>query len=400
MNKKSKTFCILPWMHLSTSPAGSLRVCCNSDNKKNKILKSNGTPYRIYDEDLSSAWHSPFYRKLRREMLDGLRSEMCTPCFREESACSESPRTRYNQKYMFDYKASETPPFNIKYLDLRLGNKCNLRCRMCHPYVSRPLFNEWEELGRKNLSQFIEPLSEIDKRKIKNLSWPEKMNFPKLLKSMKYVEEIYFTGGEPLLIQEQYDFLEQIIQKGHAPNISLKYNTNLTKYDAQALRLWRHFKEIHLHISIDGFDKLNDYIRYPSQWSQIENNLNKIISLSKRFSNMFLRIDCTVQMYNITLMTDFLFWVKKQNLDLYFNILDSPKFLNVRVLPDKLKKKAKEELLLFQEDFSVKKVIDYMEKENWTVYLGDFFRYTDFFDKSRDQNLNDILPELSSYREV
>ena len=399
MEKTSRIFCILPWMHISTSPSGNLRVCCNSDNRKNLILKSNGSPYKIYEEeDLKAVWHSAVYRKVRQQMLDGLRPEMCIPCFREEEACSESPRTRYNQKYMFDYEPSETPPFNIKYIDLRLGNKCNLRCRMCNPYTSSSLFREWEELSKQNLSQFIKPLSESEKKKFKNLAWPEKMDFSKLLLVMKYVEEIYLTGGEPLLIQEQYDLLNQIIQKGFASNISLKYNTNMTKYDPKILQLWKHFKKIHLHISIDGFGKLNDYIRHPSQWGQIGNNLKEMISLNEKFSNMIFRIDCTVQMYNITSMTDLLLWIKEQNLNSYFNILDYPKFLNIRVLPDKLKKKARENLLSFQKDFPIKKIIDYMEKENWTAYLGDFFRYTDFFDQSRNQNLNDVLPELSSYR--
>ena len=399
MSKVGKTFCILPWMHISTSTSGNLRVCCNGDFNKSLILKSDGSPYKIYKDDLKKAWHAPFYKKIRRQLIDGLRPEMCAPCFREEEACSESARTRYNQKYMFDYEPSESPPFNIKYIDLRLGNKCNLRCRMCNPYTSNSMLKEWEKLTQNNFSQF-NPLTQNEKKKFKNLLWPEKMDFSKFLQFIQYVEEIYLTGGEPLLIQEQYDLLEQIIQKGYASNISLKYNTNLTKYDAKILKLWKHFKKIHLHVSIDAFGKLNDYIRYPSKWNQIENNLNKITSLNEKSSNIIFRIDCTVQMYNITLMTDLLLWIKKQNLDSYFNILDYPKFLNIRVLPDKLKQKTKSKLLSFQKDFPVQKIIDYMEKESWTACLGDFFRYTDFFDKSRNQNLNDFLPELSSYRKM
>ena len=399
MKTVSKTFCILPWMHVATSPSGNLRVCCNSDNKKNLILKSNRSPYKIYEKgSLESAWHSSVYKKIRQQMLNGSRPEMCAPCFREEEACSESPRTRYNQKYRLDCELSETPPLNIQYIDLRLGNKCNLACRMCNPYTSSSLFREWEELSKQNLSHLIEPLSESEKKKFKNLAWPEKMDFSKLLPIMKNVEEIYLTGGEPLLIKEQSDLLDQIIQKGFASNISLKYNTNMTRYDRQILSLWKYFKQIHLHISIDGFGKLNDYIRHPSKWQKIEDNLKELTFFNKKNSNITFRIDCTVQMYNITSMTDLLLWVKKQNFNSYFNILDYPKFLNVRVLPDKLKKKAKESLLLFQDYFPVKKIIDYMEKESWTNYLEDFFYYTDFFDKSRNQNLSDILPELSSYR--
>lgn len=400
MKKTSKTFCILPWMHIATTPSGNLRVCCNSTVEKNLILKPNGSPYKIYEDNLKEAWHSPLYRKIRRQMLKGEKPEICALCFREEEASLQSPRIGYNKKYMFDYESSETPEWNIRYLDLRLGNKCNLRCRMCNPYTSNSLIKEWEGLSKKNLSQFIKPLNSHEKKKFKDLSWPEKINFDDLMENMKYVEEIYLTGGEPLLIKEQYDLLKQIIQTGLSHNITLKYSTNITKYDMKLVKLWENFKKIHLIISIDGFGPLNNYIRYPSKWNQITNNVEKIISLNRKSFNMFLEVVCTIQMYNITSMVDLLSWIKEQNLGVYFNILDYPKFLNIRVLPDVLKKKAEESLLLFQNDFQVERIINYMKKENWINYLDDFFRYTDFFDKSRNESLDKVLPELSSFRNV
>ena len=268
-------------MHIATSPSGNLRVCCNGARGKNLILKPNGSPYKIYEDDLKEAWHASLYKKIRRQMLDGERPEICARCFREEEALLESPRIRYNREYMFDYESSETPEWNVKYLDLRLGNKCNLRCRMCNPYTSNSLFKEWEELSRRNLSPFIKSLSESEKKKFKNLSWPERMDFSKLLQYIKYVEEIYLAGGEPLLIKEHYEFLEQIIQSNCANNITLKYSTNITRCDMKLIKLWKHFKQIHLNISIDGFGKLNNYIRYPAKWNQIENNLKRLIPLNE-----------------------------------------------------------------------------------------------------------------------
>lgn len=400
MKQISKTFCILPWMHMATSPSGNLRICCNSAYGKNLILKPNGEPYKIYEDNLKEAWQAALYKKIRRQMLDGERPDICTLCFREEEASLESPRMRYNRQYMFDYEPSETPEWNIKYLDLRLGNKCNLRCRMCNPYTSSSLFKEWEELSKQNLSPLIKPLSSHEKKKFRNLSWPEKMNFSKLVECMKYVEEIYLTGGEPLLIKEQYDLLKYIIQEGLAGRITLKYSTNITKCNTELVKLWKHFKQVHLNISIDGFGKLNNYIRYPAKWNQLENNIKQMISLKKEGLNLSMGIVCTVQMYNITSMRDFLLWVKDQNFELQFNILDCPQFLNIRVLPDVLKKKVEQELLLFQDSFNVKKVINYMNKESWVNYLDDFFYYTDFFDKSRDQSLKNVLPELFSFRSI
>ena len=132
----SKTFCILPWMHLATTSTGNLRVCCNSVPGKNLIAKEDGTPYKLNKDSLEEAWNSEVYKTIRKQMLDGERPEMCTRCFREEDAGIHSARQAWNEKWKKDIKYTVNAPFSIKYVDLRLGNLCNLKCRMCNPYSS------------------------------------------------------------------------------------------------------------------------------------------------------------------------------------------------------------------------------------------------------------------------
>ena len=201
-----------------------------------------------------------------------------------------------------------------------------------------------------------------------------------------------------MLIEQHYVFLNELIKQDLSQNMILKYNTNITKFSIKKLYCWKFFKRIRLHISIDGFGKLNNYIRYPSQWNKIEENMKKINILNKEIFNITTEIHITTQMYNILSMTELLSWIKDKNMDVVFNILDYPECLNIQVLPADLKKKAAKELLLFQNDFPVTEVINYMTKEDQSHYLGDFFHYTDFLDKSRNQNIDEVLPELSSYR--
>jgi len=400
--KTSKTLCVLPWMHIATSPSGNLRVCCNSVSGENLIVRPNGKPYKIYDKDLKEAWHSSVYTKIREQMLKGERPKMCSQCFREEDASLESPRLNYAKKYGFNQEYSKTPTWQVKYFDIRLGNKCNLRCRMCNPFSSQLLFKEHKALSNLNFKFPLIPLpNKTEKEFKKHMNWMHQIKPQKLVDYMKFVEEIYFAGGEPLIIKEQNPILEELIQRKMSKNIVLKYSTNLTKLNQEILSYWTHFKKIQLNISIDAYGKLNDYIRDPSQWSQIEKNIEKLLFIDKykkKITNTDIIITTTVQMYNITQIKDLLRWLKLKKLKVYFNILDYPKFLNIRTLPQSLKNKAEQDLLKFENDFPVQKIIKYMKQENWSHYLNDFVRYTDFIDKFRKQSIKSVLPQWELYK--
>ena len=151
MTKKlpSKTFCVLPWMHLATNPGGSLRICCNSNPKTNRIIKDPDTKkeYKIFRDSMEEAWNSDTYKEFRRQFLAGERPETCVRCFREEDAGVRSPRIGYNEKWMRDdIVLTETPPMDIRYVDLRLGNLCNLKCRMCNPWSSSMWVKDWNQV--------------------------------------------------------------------------------------------------------------------------------------------------------------------------------------------------------------------------------------------------------------
>ena len=139
----SSTFCILPWMHLATNASGNLRVCCNSIPGKNFIMNGDGRPYKLYKDDMKKAWNSETYQTIRKQLLNDERPEMCERCFREEDAGVRSARQSWNDKWKEDKEYTLDPPFEIKYVDLRLGNLCNLKCRMCNPYASNMWVKEW-----------------------------------------------------------------------------------------------------------------------------------------------------------------------------------------------------------------------------------------------------------------
>ena len=400
--KISKTFCSLPWMSLSTNPSGTLRVCCASLSDENLIRGSDNKPFQIYDSDLKSVWHSEFYQKLRKQFLNGEKPKICQFCFEKEKAGIKSVRMAYNSLYKKENfnRTKITPPLKqIKYLDIRIGNTCNLKCRMCSPYSSSLWVKDWKLLSKENISPDILKFTLKDKEQYEiSASLFKKMDYYKWIENLPQLKEIYFTGGEPLLIEEYKHLLMAVIERGLSSQISLKYSTNLTRLPPEVLNYWQHFKKVQLKISLDGFKELNHYIRYPARWQDIENNLLAIEAFKTK--NLNLKIDCTIQMYNILKLKPLLHWVEKKDYPIFFNILDKPRFLNIRVLPQNLKRKAEQDLSPFQKRFDTQSIVSYMNSKDNSQYLKEFFIFTKYLDQKRNQNLFSFVPELAEYQNL
>lgn len=388
---KSKTFCILPWMHLATNASGNLRVCCNSIPGRNNILRENGKPYHILDVDVENFWHSPTMTKIRQQLMNNEKPDMCERCFREESVGIRSARESANDRWMFDYEESNTPKPNIRYMDIRLGNLCNLRCRMCNPYSSNQWVDEWHLIEKELVAD--------EKLRLSNMAWPDNERVSEnLLKFADSIEEIYLTGGEPTLAISQYKLFDKLIELGVAKKISLKYNTNCTNVPKKLLEYWQHFKRVKMNASVDAYGDLNRYIRYPTGWPLVEKNLLKFKELEDK-GNFELQVHVTVQIYNVLKLNELIDWLRLQGItNLYFNILNHPSYLNIRAMPMELKTLAKDRLQPYLEINKVKGIIDYMMAEDWhKEHWPKFIQYTTSIDDSRKENVYDVVKELDGY---
>lgn len=382
---KSKTFCVLPWMHIATNASGNFRVCCNSTPGKNFIMKEDRTPYKLYADDLHEVWNSETYKTIRKQLLNGEEPEMCERCFREERAGVKSARQGWNKRWVDETVVyDENPELDVRYVDIRLGNLCNLKCRMCNPYASNQWVKEWGLLH--------DNFSESESKRLTSMDWPEnEKTWENLFSISDTVEEIYLTGGEPTVIKEQHRLLQHFIDLGTAKNIRLKYNINMTNIPNHLLEAWSHFKRIQLNCSIDAYGDLNRYIRYPSNWKSIEKNWQRIITME----NVSYEIHCTVQMYNILNLNELIDWATPYNARIYFNILNHPEELNIRVLPQHLKELAAQRLQPYLHLEKVQGVIDYMNAEDWNDRYNRFVEYTEILDRSRNEQLKDLVPELT-----
>jgi len=397
----SKTFCVLPWMHVATNPGGSYRVCCNSNPSNNQIRDpETGKPYKIYKHAPEQVWNSPDYQDIRTQFLAGEKPKTCERCFREEDAGIISPRQRYNEKWMRDdIDLSIEASLDVRYVDLRLGNLCNLKCRMCNPWSSSMWVKDWNEVVPTAELVPAEPLSEEQLEYMDTLrEWPDrKQTGLSFIDVAHTVEEIYLTGGEPTLAISQYKLFDYCIENDLAKNIKLKYNTNLTNIPQKMVDYWKHFKSVQLNTSIDAVGIRDRYIRYPSNWSKVVENFERI----QEMNNVYIQVHCTVQALNICALPQLLDWMESMGLEqsqLYLNILNHPYALNVRVLPEELKQRAYKDLQNYGDWPKVADTLKYMMAEDWhDKYWHEFVAYNKKTDTLQNMDLLDACPEFKGY---
>lgn len=402
----SKTFCVLPWMHVATASSGSYRLCCNSNPKTNQIRNpESGKAYKIYRESVADIWNEPQYVEYRRQFLNGEMPDTCERCYREEAAGIRSPRIGYNEKWFkedIDLSLEPETP-DVRYVDLRLGNLCNLKCRMCNPYASSMWVKDWNEVLEGVDLQEHDNNHVMDDERLEMLAnmteWPDRaktgVNFVDIAPTIR---EIYLTGGEPTLAKSQYKLFDYCIENNLAKKIKLKYNTNLTNIPPKMLEYWKHFKGVQLNASIDAVGELDRYIRYPSNWDRVQENFFRLATID----SVNIQVHCTFQALNATRLAELIGWMDEQGFgpdgDLYINILNHPSYLNVRALPQELKQLAEDRLQPWLHWQKVKDAIAYMWAEDWHEKEWDrFTQYNKNADIQQKMNLLDIVPEFKGY---
>lgn len=408
----SPTFCILPWTHLFADELGVQHPCCFGLDAGTPNIDNSGEPYIIYSpESIVEGWNSDFMRRLRRDMLQGRRPESCRLCFRYEDLGMVSYRQNSNEDYQHcieeisDLDEDGRAPIDFRSIDLRLGNVCNLRCRMCSPKSSKGLLAEWSQLLQIDSSR-LDKFNRVD--------WYAKPEVWQLIE--KYspdVERLTFAGGEPLLVRQHFDFLRRLIAKREAGRVHLSYITNATTLPAEIYDVWPHFKTVRLVISLDGFGEVDEFIRYPTNWAALHHNL---MTLDQRAEELNLReigFNTTVQVYNILSLTElFEYTFQFRRIKPYpdLSILNQPSCFSIQILPPELKQAVVEQFAAFRASYSgrwpqsgrklaqfersLHGVIEHMLAKDRQSEIADFIQRNAVFDTHRGQSAKDRLPAL------
>jgi len=459
MSDISPTFCILPWVHLSTRPDGSMRVCCTANassvgptnDKKHGgqvgILKTDdGKPNNLNVSDFETAWNSDYMKNVRLQMLNGDMPPSCLKCYKEEAAGHNSKRmweTRYwservdVERLIANTDDDGSVPPELTYIDLRFGTKCQLACVMCSPHDSSGWIKDWKAVfpAVENAS-LKETMQWKDKGSTNGSSYNWHKQNPTFWKQfyqqIPNMQQIYFAGGESLIIEEHYEILEECIRQGYAKDLELRYNSNGVEWREDLFDLWKHFKLVRFHYSVDSIETMNDYIRYPSKWDRTREVFH--ILDKQTGNNVEITIACAVQALNIYYIPDFIKWKLNEGFNkinmwpfgaggINYHFVYHPPHLNVKVLPKWFKEECRRKYQEFypwwqanwekgvpswhkgkvtydkwrDASYGISRLegmLQFMESEDWSVRLPETKEFLERCDQQRGISFAETFPEM------
>jgi len=391
----SKTFCMMPWIHMHMWPAGYTYPCCMSDPD---LPVGNTQTHSLQD-----IWNGEQMRTLRLNMLQNKKSPECRRCYELEENGMWTLRKSSNENFKHHQsKVEETSDngnagnVNMAYMDIRFSNLCNLKCRSCGPQFSSSWFEDHKAThGDPGHPKILQVRDEM------------KSFMDELDPLLKSVERVYWAGGEPLITKEHYDILDKWIAMGKR-DVKMDYTTNFTQmyYKRKtAFEYWNSFEHVRVAASLDANHARGEYLRKNMNWTQVVQNRRDMIA---QCPHVYFEITPTVSVYNVLNLPDFhREWIEQGLLEpqnIRINILLDPTYMRLSILPPWIKERVKtryEEHLKYIEQFdnmqkvksdlqSILKFINDDRSEEIRMFL---FK-TNRVDALRKENLFDIFPEL------
>jgi hypothetical protein len=323
VDKYLKTnLCPLPWTHLEIDVNGGASPCC--------LYKGNVPGVKVYEIGLKEIQNNQYMKDLRKQFKNGERPKGCSNCWAEEDAGKVSKRMNsiYKMRKSLQNWTPEDKPV-LKFIDFKLGNVCNLKCRICGSWSS----SKW---AQEELDHGENPVA---RKNLTEGGWPKK--HPKFFEDVKdelaEAEYFEFTGGEPFMIKNHFKILEHCVEKGYAKNQDIHYNTNGTQLPAREIfDLWRHFKRVEIAFSIDDVGEQFEYQRYGANWKEVNYNLNQFKTFQTH--NMEFQICSTINIFNIFSLAKLNLWVRQfAPKFFYVNTCFEPDIFNIQTLPKQVK---------------------------------------------------------------
>jgi radical SAM protein with 4Fe4S-binding SPASM domain len=395
--KESKTFCIYPWIHLHAYPTGEAYPCCHAEMGVGQVGNCR-------EQSLEDIWQGKPMRELRTNMLNETPSPACQRCYEQEESGFFSGRRSANKHHGHHVKKIADTPFEMTYWDIRFSNLCNLSCRSCGHIFSSSWYQDQARLAGPNWALNNTALNIAGRTK--DDMWSQ------LIPHLDYVEQIYFAGGEPLMMEEHYRILDELERRGRF-DVRLIYNTNFTHVrlkDRDVFDYWRKFGSVAVGASLDAMGPRAEYIRKGTEWDRVERNRRAML---EQCPNVDFYISPTLSILNADHLPDFhRSWVEQGLIraqDLNVNILQDPAYLRIDIATAEYKQQLtaryqdhlawlRPQDPLNRATVGFESAINFMNTTDNSRLIPQFWQKTQELDTIRNESVLTVIPELAALK--
>jgi organic radical activating enzyme len=400
---ESKTFCMMPWVHMHAFPDGRAYPCCLADywHPVGDLRKHT----------MEQVWNQDAYRTMRKNMLEDRPCKECTKCYEQEDNGFFSMRHDANRNYGHHvaevdatFEDGTNPKFNLRYWDVRFSNLCNFSCRSCGPIFSSNWYNDHVKLYNRKPDVLGRDMARVE-----YTAGDEDAMLEQMLPHIPYLEQVYFAGGEPLIMKEHYFMLEKLIEHKKT-DIRIQYNTNFSELrfkDKHVFDYWKNFTNVSVGASLDASGARAELMRKGTNWTQVEQNRYRMM---QEVPHVDFYISATVSVMNVLHVLAFhKEWVQMGLIDakdFNVNICQSPDWYRIDILPEDFKKNvvipAYEEHIAWLEPQDklqratngFKSALNFLRANNQSKLLDRFREEVKKLDDVRNENFWNTFPEL------
>lgn len=374
-----ENICKLPWISMEVTPMGTYRPCCLYNETIPNLSVNQG-------HTIADAQNSDYMKDLRKQFLEGKKPQGCNSCWQEETVpdrMSKRKATFVKIRKQPSYTEEDIKPI---FLDLKLGNICNLKCRICGSWSS----SKWaqEEI---DIADGDNPLA---REQLVKGQWPRKTPnwWQTLDDALEHIEFLEFTGGEPFLIEEHFDLLQVLVDRGYAKKIDIHYNTNGSVWPKRGIELWPYFKKVQIAFSIDDVSARFEYQRYGSDWNKTYDIILQAIE-----TKFALQICTTFNVQNAYYWGALSQWIESTGItNVHFNLLHAPPVFSLRNLPEHVKPIYAQKMITMSNPMWHSKlngIIGFMNLPGIDM-SREFIDKITMHDKYRNEKFEDAHPEV------
>jgi MoaA/NifB/PqqE/SkfB family radical SAM enzyme len=401
MSCNSNGFCVLPWLHMSLNPDGNVTLCCQSHHP---LYDSQGERLNAQTHSLEEIWNSAGMADIRRRMAEGEELPHCARCRLEEKYGRVSYRIHSNKQWLDHHPQGSAIRAEIeastsgaianrpKYLNLRLGNLCNLACTICKPLYSSQI--ERDPVHSKWITDA--PYIRLAGRFDGTGDWSQSEELlGEIIAIADQVEVVHLAGGEPTVNETHIAFLRSLCTAGRAASIDITMSSNLTNVRPEVFSLLARFRSLVVTVSIDGVGSTYEYVRYPSKWSALVRNVARLREACPRAR---LQINATLQALNLHNLADLFEWADQQRIPITLSMgrgLD--RYNDARIPPLEIRDQARRAINAYLDVKGSDEIRNNVGSVFTELYETDF---TNELRRERAANLFQFIRDMDRSREL